>query len=259
MQRHLWTQEDEEYLRTKWGSISIKAIAKKINCTPEAVKHRAIKLKLGGYLNSSDLITISSLTKEIFGKDMHDQSTRIRKRWEKLGLVFHKRIIDKRYLYMINIDEFWEWLEKHKSAVNLSKLEPGVLGKEPEWVKTKRKNDILKVSKEYKFWTKAEEDRLKLMIHDGLSITEIAKNLRRTVPSVNIRIVELKLGMRPKREKKASWTPDEDRILKQALINGEGFDKAARDLNRSQESCLGRCYRLWKTTNQLRLQEMLTN
>jgi len=255
--RHHWTEEDDRYLSDNWGTVSIIRMAKKINCSIGAVQRRAGKLKLGSYVKASDLITITDLATALLGKNIHDQSTQIRNRWVKLGLPVHKRKINKRVLLMINIEEFWEWLGKNRSAINLSKLERGTLGKEPDWVDEKRKSDSIAPQKKHCAWKKSDDDILKLMILNNESLDAISKRLERSAAAINSRVFELRLKLRPERQDKKFWTEEEDRILEKVMSSGQGYFKAAMLLNRSQESCHGRCKRLWDTTNQLKLQKML--
>ena len=257
--RRLWTKEDIAYLSNEWGSLSIGKIAKNLGRTPESIKKQALRLKLGSHIHASELMTLSALIKAIYGKDKHDETIFYRKRWVALGLPLHRRKIFKRTLLMVNIDEFWTWLNKNRYAINISKLEPGILGKEPDWVKQKRKDDMDNPNKIRKSWFKADDDLLKILAQNNIPVDVISQKMGRTAKAVTYRMSKLKLMYRPERNKASTWTKEEDEILMKTLANGGGFIKAAKLLNRSQESCQGRSYRLWKTTNQIKLQTILQN
>ena len=247
---HRWSKADDELLASEWGSISIQKLAEKIGCTIPAVRIRAISLKLGPYLRASGLITITDLSIEIMGNKSH--TSFFKKKFEKLGLRFHKKTIHKRQVMMINIDEFWEWLKDHQSAVSLAKLEKNILGKEPDWVQEKRKKDIRLKSRQQCHWTKREDERLRFLISKGQTLDEIGEELKRTAFAVSHRLDALGLS-KARKDTKKDWTTKQEEMLKHAMLYGEGIKEAARLTGHSQEACRSKCYKLWKTASQEKL------
>ena len=65
-----WSKEEEEYLDEKWGELSIGTIAERLNRTPKAVRTKAVKMNLGGFLLNGDYITFNTLIQTLgyYGK-----------------------------------------------------------------------------------------------------------------------------------------------------------------------------------------------
>lgn len=61
MGKYKWTTEQEQYLEEKWGTISVPAIAKRLNRTPNAVIVRARRLGLGPALANGEYISFHQL------------------------------------------------------------------------------------------------------------------------------------------------------------------------------------------------------
>lgn len=57
-----WTEEEIQYLEDRWGSVSIKGIAKNIDRSVNAVKLKANRLGLGDARMHYDGITINQLS-----------------------------------------------------------------------------------------------------------------------------------------------------------------------------------------------------
>ena len=57
--RKKWTQEELDFLEEKWGVLSKKLIAKKLNRSLNSVIVKAVRLGLGGYINARDEITLN--------------------------------------------------------------------------------------------------------------------------------------------------------------------------------------------------------
>ena len=47
-----WSKEEEEFLTENWGNLSIKAIAKKLNRSKNAIEVRKNRLGLGSFLEN---------------------------------------------------------------------------------------------------------------------------------------------------------------------------------------------------------------
>lgn len=52
-----WSHIDESYLEEKWGTISVKGIAKKLNRTENAVVLKSQRMGLGAFLDAGDYVT----------------------------------------------------------------------------------------------------------------------------------------------------------------------------------------------------------
>ena len=62
-----WSKEEEEFLTENWGNLSIKAIAKKLNRSENAIVVRKTRLGLGSFLENGEYITFYLLMQTILG------------------------------------------------------------------------------------------------------------------------------------------------------------------------------------------------
>ena len=53
-----WSKEEEEFLTENWGNLSIKAIAKKLNRSENAIEVRKTRLGLGSFLENGEYINL---------------------------------------------------------------------------------------------------------------------------------------------------------------------------------------------------------
>ncbi|MFQ9673053.1 MAG: hypothetical protein ACLRZT_06830, partial [Clostridium paraputrificum] len=53
------------YLEDKWGNLSVSYIAKKLNRTERAVMVKAQKMKLGGFVQAGEFLTLCQLIKAL--------------------------------------------------------------------------------------------------------------------------------------------------------------------------------------------------
>lgn len=139
-----WTSIDDETLSDLWGNKSIDIIAKKLNRTVSSIINRVYVLKLGSQIiNNYDGITIQELS-NIF---MVNRST-ILTSWISLGLklTFRKRSDSSIYSF-VEIDNLLEFLKNNQNIWDSRVLEENILGKEPEWLQEKRKQDCSLSSK----------------------------------------------------------------------------------------------------------------
>ena len=56
-----WTKEEIEYLKEKWGNVSIPIQSKKLNRSVNAVKLKAVRLNLGPMLENGAYETLNQL------------------------------------------------------------------------------------------------------------------------------------------------------------------------------------------------------
>ena len=191
-----WTAEEKAYLEEKWGSVSISSICKRLNRTEKAVKYKAFEMKLGAFIENGTYITLSQLW-FIIGHD-HKMSSRDRK-----YLVLNKKMpcrkqqIGKRFVYVVEIDDFWEWAERNKDIINFSKMEENILGMEPNWVKEQRKHDYNHVKGKQR-WTEQDVAKLKFYLRRDYSYSEIAVLLSRTKLAIEGKVNRLKSKEREK-------------------------------------------------------------
>lgn len=227
-----WTFEDIKYLKSSWGEVSIKKIAKTLNRSVNAVKLKAGKLKLGNWFEYSEYMTLNQFHQMLFRKPLSDYTLGI---WKRAGMpIRNVRKINKTYL-MISLEAFIRWYKNHKTIIDISLTEDGDFGDEPDWLKEKRKAD--KMARAYKSrpWTKLEDDSLKVLLNTyRYGYREISIRLKRTESSIKIRMLNLGIKQRPLRADNTTlWTEREIAIVKDMHLKGYKSVVIAEYVNRS--------------------------
>ncbi|MDU6263766.1 MAG: hypothetical protein E6600_04620 [Anaerocolumna aminovalerica] len=245
-----WTQEDSDYLSDKWGTVSLKSIAKKLNRTENAILLKVQRLGLGAFLESGEYVTWNQFLYAlgIQGGYKYKAISWIKNR----GFPIHTKRVHKDSFKVVYIEEFWKWAVKNKDFLDFSKFEENALGKEPEWVKTKRKHDFIK-SKSYKTvpWTKTEDLKLKKLLKDyRYTYLELSRILQRTTGAIQRRICELGLKERPlKADNHVKWTDEEFETLYQLIDDGFGYEYMQDIIGKSAKAIRGRVYCFYGTEN----------
>lgn len=235
--RKKWTQEELDFLEEKWGVLSKKLIAKKLNRSLNSVIVKAVRLGLGRYINARDEITLNLLINTLGYKNSYSW---VSKKFENHNIPIKKmKIIDKS-VKMVNINEFWKWAEKNKEILNFADFEEGALGKEPVWVKEKRnidKNSLNKINRN-RLWTKYEEQLLISKVKSmRYTYEELSKEFNRTEGAIKSRLNKLQTSYRPlERDRHIIWTEEENNTLLQMYKEGYGANQIARKINKSEFS-----------------------
>jgi hypothetical protein len=237
-----WTQEEEYYLQDKWGEVSIKGIAKTLGRSENAIIVRAQRMGLGAHLHADSRVTANQLMKAVYGGKQQGGWTM--NRWIENGLPIKKHLVKNSRFKVIDIDDFWKWAEQNKDIVNFSQMEENVLGKEPEWVKQKRRIDIREKFKKTP-WTPTEDKKL-IQLLDKYEYTydDLCKALNRTEGAIKRRIITLGLTQRPIRNYDRHWTEEETEKLLVMKSKGHCWEEIGRELNRSGSAVRGKYERL---------------
>lgn len=244
-----WTKEEVEYLEDKWGELTILSIAKNLNRTVNSIKLKAYKLGLGTHLDAGEEITLNKLFNCIYQRNTDSYTV---KEWIANDFPLkYKRSIKRRYKVVL-IEEFWEWAEKHQGLLDFSKFEENLLGKEPKWVKNKRRNDMF-ISKNYNTtpWTQNEDERLEKYINEfKYSWSELSKLLRRSEGAIQRRLCDLGIRGRPiKADNHIKWTDEEYKMLGEMLKERTDYRIMSNVLGKSVKAIRGRVYRMYLTEN----------
>ena len=254
-----WTKEEEQYLEDNWGILSVKTIAKNLNRSDNAIIVRKNKLGLGSFLDNGDYITFNQLQIVLGNSNAGDGYKMIS--WVKnRNFPIHTKTVKNNRFRIVYIDEFWKWAEKNKSFLDFSNFEENVLGKEPEWVKQKRKVDIENKRKyTAKPWTKAEDLKLQRMLSmNKYTYDEISKELRRTNGAIQRRICDLEIKERPiKADNHIRWTEKELYDLGEMIKEGCNYEKMSEVLGKSSKAIRGRVYNMYLTENLDRAREII--
>jgi hypothetical protein len=236
-----WTDEEIQYLEDRWGTVSIKGIAKSIDRSINAVKLKAQRLGLGDPRTHYDGITINQLSQALCVSYSTVQS------WiQKHDFpVKQKLFAIKDKVNVVTYEDFWEWAETHKQIIDFSKVEKNILGPEPEWVDIKRGADKIGFRKSSP-WTKEDDSTLKGMVNAyQYTYPEIAKALNRTEGAVKRRLTELGIKARPLRlNNHAKYTSEEMEFIVDMYHKGYSAEIIAERIGKSAFGVKGKLERM---------------
>lgn len=218
-----WTEKELEYFEDNWGMVSLPTMAKKLNRSPDALRIKACQLELGPFLDNGDYVTLNQL---FICLGRGKSYSYVRDQWVNMGLPVKRKRVDKNSFQVVYLDDFWEWAQANQTLIDFSRLEEGILGKEPDWLKEQRKNDI-QMRQRYKTdpWTAAEDLELERLVKlHRYGYREISMKLRRTEGALKRRLQDLGIKERPvRRSPHEKWTPEQLKLLKE--MYNKGYDK----------------------------------
>lgn len=222
MGNRCWTDEELKYLDENWGYTSLKSMSAHLDRTIIAITDKARRLGYPEYTHSGDYITFNQLRIHLgLGKVSRSRS------WiATRNLPVHYKQLKRRRIAVVYIDEWWEWAEKNQDVLDLSKLEPLILGKEPKWVEAKRLNDkIRNATIRTGLFTPDEDARLIGMLKTyRYTISQIAQALQRKEGAIKGRIATLGLKYRPVPESHHNkWTEEEVNLLHQMIAEQRDY------------------------------------
>lgn len=255
-----WTTEELNYLQESWGTVSINSIANHLNRTATAVERKVIKLHLGPFTNNGDYITMNQLYK-VLGLSCGNES-----RWkswaEKQNFPVKLVKVKSRKLKIVYIEDFWKWAEHNQNLLDLSKLEPLVLGVEPAWVSVKRKQDFLRkrTSNKGKPWTYFDDILLIGLLKEyKYTYQELTQLTGRTPTAIAFRIRKLNIPYRPL-DKKApgTWSDSDEHQLKELLFAGRSRQELAIYSNRTVPAIEAKLFQLFGTKSMTKIKENYT-
>lgn len=247
--RKNWSEEDLEYLQDRWGTISIRAIAKNLDRSLNAVKQKAKRIGLSDASLCYEGITVNQLSYAL------NISYTILKHWIKVyGFPARKKIFSNTArVWVVTYSDFWKWAEANKQMIDFARVEPNILGEEPAWVTEKRNADLLKkmrIKKSHNHpWTYEEDNILKGMLHAfRYTYPEIAQRVNRSEGAVKRRIWQLGLKARPVRlNNHIKYTEEELILIETLLEKGHCLEDIAARINKSAIGVRGKLERLGYT------------
>lgn len=183
--RRKWTKEEITFLHENVGNMKVPTMAEKLNRTEEAIVVKMKRLGIANTSNQTGYLLVNQLAKLL--KVDHNTV----KLWilnHGLKCVTRATRFSKKF-YFIQPEDFWNWAELNKEKVDFSKIEPKSILPEPEWFEAERKKEK-EIS--YKIWTVKEENELLMMMSNGSSVKDAAKNLNRSVISIQRKYNRLK-------------------------------------------------------------------
>lgn len=244
--KKLWTKEEEEFLETNWGTLSMKTIAEKLNRTPTAVQIRAVRLGLGPFLEAGDYISLNVLYRALRKESSGSGYTL--NQWIEKGLPIKTKKVKGSSFKVINLDDFWKWAEKNRTIIDFSQLEENILGKEPDWLPEQRRADKKMAKFKKTPWTETEDRRLRNLLREfKYSYRELSEMLNRTEGAIKRRILDLGYKERPvKMPNHNPWTAEEVNIVIELFNKGYQPDIMTRYINRSAQAIRGKIERMIK-------------
>lgn len=175
-----YSDEDREYIRRHWGEVSLKRMAHKLQRKPTALIRYAENHKLGGFTVVGATFSTADVA-NMFGVD---PSTVVNYWIKKYGLKVSKEVKYNRNIIRIRINDLMFWCKYNQDKYSTLYLEEYALGKEPEWLKEKRKRDKCSIPKRQD-WTTLLEKKLIEYVIQGMSNGEIAEKMNRTKISIS--------------------------------------------------------------------------
>lgn len=254
-----WTKEEVEYLKEKWGNVSIPILAKKLNRSVNAVKLKAGRLNLGPMLENGAYVTLNQLAIALTGKNF---SSYCKKSWiENRGMPVHNKKVIKNTFKIVYLDEFWKWAEKNRSFLDFSKMETLTLGKEPEWGNEQRKKDYTSNALQRKDkWTPYEDDKLRYLLkQQKYGYAEVAEILHRSEGAIQRRCADLGIRERPVKADICGnlWTDDMYRIIAKGIKNGDSYSLIANRIGKSEKAVRGKVYNKYLTESADKVRTMI--
>ena len=174
--RRQWTEQEVNYLKSRYLKQPVSVTAEKLNRTKQSVQKKATKIGLKHYY--TDYLSAKLIAK-CFGLD-----TTVPIRWiEKLGLPARKVVCGNQTRYLIDPEDFWEWAEEYKDKINWTNFQENSIVPQPRWVHEQKLN--FKTRNHRKRFT--EQDRVLMMgmLRKGMSYKQIAEAMGRTYNSIN--------------------------------------------------------------------------
>lgn len=191
-----WKDEDIEYLKNNWGKVRMNTLKIRLNRDDKSIKQKAYKLGLGGCINElldniGNYVPLQEFTKESGISRQRIIETLEPKYNFPLKIL---KLTKHNFRYYVNLDDTLIWLQNNQSLYDASKISRYLFANEPDWLKSKRLDDISNKSykKFYrKKWSNTDDEALKLMYYNGKSLIEIAERLDRTPIAVRNRLYKL--------------------------------------------------------------------
>lgn len=181
-----WTQREIQLLEELWGTCKLSTLAKKLGRSEEAILEKVKCIKLGPSKDADGRITANQLA-----GILNVSVSIVISYWiKKYGLKAIRKVTrSKLRFWFIDIRDFWKWAKKNQDKFDSRRFEPGALGREPEWMKQKRRDDMQLAPRRYKKWTPEEDEKLKALFRAGhLSYRQIAERLGRPKTAVQNRL-----------------------------------------------------------------------
>lgn len=206
---------------------------------------KASRMGLGAHLQSDSRVTFNELLATIYGYEVGGYT---KNKLIQEGIPVKKHKVKNNSFMVIDLDDFWKWVEEDKDRMDFSNFEPYSLGAEPEWVSAKRKIDYDKrqrIGHHNQQWTKLEDQKLERMIESQrYSYSDIAKELKHSEGAVKRRMHDLGIKLKPPRSPTKMWTKEEEMRLLDMKEAGYDWSQIGEKLDRTALACRGKYERM---------------
>jgi hypothetical protein len=241
-----WSAEEMSILEDKWGTVSVKGIANLLKRPVGGVINKKVKMGLGPFLQSGDYITVNQLYIAL-GRTGGGQYAL--QHWinDQHMPVKYKLRHNNKYR-VIYLDDFWKWAEEYRMWINFAKVEPNILGEEPDWVAEQRRADIEFSKYKTTPWTEKEDALLKSYLKMfKYTYRDLSIQMKRTMGAIKRRMIDLGIKERPLREPPHSpWTEDEVNTVIEMYNKGYRSAVIQEYINKSGQAIEGKIERLIK-------------
>ncbi len=257
-----WTDKEKAYLAENWGTVSVPTLCKNLGRSKNSIYAEKNRLGLGTFCDAGDYITLNQLLEAFLG-DNYSYSYKETSWIKNRGLPVHSKTVVEKRVRVIYIDEFWQWAEKNRSFLDFSRLEPFMLGEEPQWVAEQRRKDFAARSAEKKSpWSKAEDEKLIMLLRQHkYGYLELSKVLNRTAGAIQRRCCDLGIKERPVKAdthgKDAAWTDEDYSKLAQGIKNGTSYGEIGKTIGKSEKAVRGKVYYTYLTESADKVRELM--
>ena len=244
-----WTSGEVNHLEEKWGAVSVGCLATKLGRTRNAIILKAKRLSLGPFLMGGEYVTFYQLLCAL-GYENSGYTYKMKSWVKNRGCPVRTKRVNQNTFKIIYIEDFWGWAEKNQAFLDFSRFEENMLGKEPGWVKSKRRSDMER-SRKYKItpWMAEDDARLRKLLKEyKYSYADLSERLQRTCGAIQRRILDLELKERPvKADNHNPWTDRDKELLKQMILDGKSYEHMQEAIGRSAKAIRGYVGRAYKT------------
>ncbi|MGM9551952.1 MAG: hypothetical protein ACI3XA_06805 [Clostridia bacterium] len=257
-----WTDAEKEYLAENWGKTSVPYIANKLSRSKTAIKLMAQRLGLGQYFNNGEYITLNQLLIAVTGSNS-GSGYKLKSWVANRGLPIHNKRLDKKVVRVVYLNEFWSWAENNRSFIDFSKMDPLILGEEPEWLTMQRKNDFKTCAVQRKdVWTPYEDDKLIFYLKQHkYTYAELSKMLHRSCGAIQRRCNDLGIKDRPIKADNhgpgSVWTDEMYMTLAEGIKNGDSYMLIGEAIGKSEKAVRGKVYNMYFTEDADKVRAML--
>lgn len=151
-------------------------------------------------------------------------------------------------------------METHQDLLSFANLGLNVLGKEPDWVKKKRREDYqkaLKTPKNHTRWTTKEDKQLLQLLKAGYNYTEIGQRIGRKPDGVRFRVYELKKDGVNAIKLAYRWTEEEKDTLLNFIKEGKSLSEIAELMDKTCSSIKTKVHSIFQTYSAVEVRQIL--